>query len=193
MKRKLTIEDLPADVVGKMKEIINKDNKVLMLRAKWRGLIASGQYAQAMQTQKVLNGLEERVINEYLSRYEGEAERMENLMQDMPDEDREEMNVSVNAIIFLADQIESLVMECNSILQRNHPEYRLEMFDRLTDMGREAKEHVRFMSQATQWVYQTNFGDFADSMNEMVMNKARAFVRKMKRVGSEAKHTPEQT
>lgn len=194
MKKRLTVDDLPADVVAQMKKAINDDKKVKDLKEQWCELVKFGQYAQALQIRRILDGLEGKVINEYLSRYKGEAERMDRLMQDMPDSDREEMNVNVNVIIFLCDQMESLVMECNSILKRHHPEYRLEMFDRLTEVGKEAKEHVRFMSEVTEMMYQTNFGDYADDMTEMVMNKARAFIRKMKRLreSGECPSKPEQ-
>lgn len=62
-----------------------------------------------------MDGIETRVINQYLSEYEGMSESMDNFMREMSEEDREEINVLTNSIIMLCDMVETFTMDCNEI------------------------------------------------------------------------------
>ena len=99
----------------------------------------------------------------------------------MSEEDREEINVLTNSIIMLCDLVETFTMDCNEILKKYHPDYRIEMFDKVSECGKAAKAQVDFMSKSTDMVYQCAFAEDADKITEMVRNKVKAFIRKLKR------------
>ncbi len=180
MNNKLTVEDLPESVVERMKKAINEDVQMVKLRGGYQDLIRRRQFAAAMDLKRRMKGIEERVINEYLATYEGETVSMQSLMGDMSVQDRDEINVCTNSIILMCDMIETFVMDFNQILQKYHPDYKVEMYDKILAMGKEAKEHVRFMSNATGDCYQCAFADSADDLTEMVRNKAKAIIKKVK-------------
>ena len=79
---------------------------------------------------------------------------MQSLMSDMSPEDREYINTCTNAIILICDMIETFTMDFNQVLKKYHPDYRLEMYDKIMQVGKEAKAHVQFMSECTDNVYQ---------------------------------------
>ena len=66
-------------------------------------------------------------------------------------------------------------------LKKYHPDYRIEMFDKVSECGKAAKAQVDFMSKSTDMVYQCAFAEDADKITEMVRNKVKAFIRKLKR------------
>lgn len=70
---------------------------------------------EAMKLKQMMDGIETRVINQYLSEYEGMSESMDNFMREMSEEDREEINVLTNSIIMLCDMVETFTMDCNEI------------------------------------------------------------------------------
>lgn len=181
MKKELTVDDLPADVVEKMRKMINEDPRMVELRRKHAFLLRGHCYMEAQKLKQMIDGIETKVINEYLAEYKGQAESMENLMRDMTEEDRDEINVLTNCVIFLCDMVETFTMDCNEILKKYHPDYRIEMFDRITECGKAAREQVEFMSRNTGMGYQTAFAGDADKITELVRNKARSFVRKLQR------------
>lgn len=74
-------------------------------------------------------------------------------MSDMSPEDREYINTCTNAIILICDMIETFTMDFNQVLKKYHPDYRLEMYDKIMQVGKEAKAHVKFMSECTDNVY----------------------------------------
>lgn len=177
---KLTINDLPEDVVEKMRQAIQEDPQMLALKDKHLAYIRSRQYAKAVDLKQKMQGIEECVIREYLENYEGETESMASLMTEMTSEDRNTINVCTNAIILICDMIETFSMDFNEILQKYHPDYRLEMYDKIMQVGKEAKAHVKFMSECTDMVYQCSFADSADDITELVRNKAQSLIRKAK-------------
>lgn len=132
MRNKLTVNDLPADVVERMKKMINEDRQMLKLRERHASLLRSHRYMEAMKLKQMMDGIEMRVINQYLSEYEGMSESMDNFMREMSEEDREEINVLTNSIIMLCDMVETFTMDCNEILKKYHPDYRIEMFDKIS-------------------------------------------------------------
>lgn len=177
---KLTINDLPEDVVEEMKKAIRAEAQMQVLKQKKLQALKAYNYVEVARLAKLIKEVENRVINEYLANYEGEAVRMDSLMVDMSEEDREKMNIYTNAIIFLSDMIETLSIESDQILKKYHPDYNLEMFNRLIQLGKEAKNHVKFMSENTDMVYQVSFADGADDIAELLMNKVKAFIRKLR-------------
>ena len=126
----------------------------------------------------MMDGIEKRVKNQYLSEYEGMSGSMDNFMREMSEEDREEINVLTNSIIMLCDMVETFTMDCNEILKKYHPDYRIEMFDKVSECGKAAKAQVDFMSKSTDMVYQCAFAEDADKITEMVRKQGQVFHQK---------------
>lgn len=177
---KITINDLPQDVVERMRLAIREDSQMIALGKKYAEYIKYKQYTKAVELSWKMQDIEDRVIREYLERYQGETESMGNLIKEMSPEDRDTINVCTNAIILICDMIETFTMDFNQILKKYHPDYRLEMYDKMIQLGREAKSHVKFMSDCTDEIYQCSFADSADDITELVRNKARSLIRKVK-------------
>lgn len=178
---KLTINDLPSDIVEQMRLAIRKDPQMQSLQKGKDAALKARDYVGVARLSQLIKDVEERVINIYLAEYKGQTERMDTLMTDMSAKDREDMNIYTNAIIFLCDMIESLSMESDQLLKKYHPDYNLEMFNKIVQVGKEAKAHVKFMSDNTDMVYQVTFADKADDVMELLMNKVKSFIRKLRK------------
>lgn len=193
MKKEITIEDLPLGVQRQMRDSIRKDSAFMELSGAWARLIKTGQFARAAIIKKKMDEIEDETIRLYIKEYvHATSEPMMNLLKGMNVDDVEQWNVNVNAIILLCDMVETLVSECNQTLKKYHPDFRLEMFDHVGELGKEVQQQVQFMSNCTTMMYQTNFGDAADDIYEMVMNKCRAFSRRMIRLNKEKTEKEEQ-
>lgn len=90
------------------------------------------------------------------------------------------MNIYTNTIIFLCDMIEILSSDSDQILKKYHPDYNIEMFNKIIQVGKEAKNHIKFMSENTDMIYQVSFANGADDISELLMNKVKAFIRKFR-------------
>lgn len=176
----LTINDLPDDVVEQMKKGIREEPQMQVLLQKKSQALKDYNYVEVSRLAKLIKEVETRVINNYLANYKGQSERMDTLMADMSDEDRENMNIYTNAIIFLCDMIEILSSDSDQILKKYHPDYNIEMFNKIIQVGEEAKNHIKFMSENTNMIYQVSFANGADDISELLMNKVKAFIRKLR-------------
>ena len=176
----LTINDLPADVVAQMKKGIREEPQMRILLQKKSQALKAYNYVEVSRLAKLIKEVETRVINNYLANYKGQSERMDTLMADMSDEDRENMNIYTNTIIFLCDMIEILSSDSDQILKKYHPDYNIEMFNKIIQVGEEAKNHIKFMSENTDMIYQVSFANGADDISELLMNKVKAFIRKLR-------------
>lgn len=66
---KLTINDLPEDVVERMRRAIREDSQMIALKEKHSRYIINRQYAKAVMLKQKMQEIEERVIREYLESY----------------------------------------------------------------------------------------------------------------------------
>lgn len=178
-ENKLTTEDLPDDLLGQIKEAIGTSPAVLKLKQQRNAAILRHNYVEVQRISLIIHETEQQIINSFLSQYAGEAEQMCDLMKGMEGPDVENLVNYVNGIMLLCDMIDTFTMECNEILHKYHPDYNIEMFNKVIAVGREAREHIRFMGNCTDWDFQTSFADVGDNLTELVLNKSRALARKV--------------
>ena len=141
-----------------------------------------GEMAQAMRVTKMMDEVERKAMHYYIAEAQRYKAKVNDLVKTMPEADQDLMCIYGDALVFLADVLESLVIEVNQILGRTHPDFRIEMFDRLVELGKEAKKHVRMLDYHEEDIYYTNlYGDTADKLNVMIVNQSKSFVNKIRR------------
>lgn len=177
--KKFTINDLDGDTHEQMLVHIRQDKAIQKLYNQRAVFIRQHRLGDAARMTGKIKEVEEKAINLLLQQYEGEAVRCGDLMENMPPEDVQELNVYLNGIIFLSDALETFSIEANGLLHRTHPDCNIEMYDTLQKLGKEAHRQMLFMANATNNIYQVSFAGEAERMQEMIRNKVRSFVRKV--------------
>lgn len=164
----------------KQKVHANKDyQKYLTKRAEH---LRRGEMVKAMMATKMINEIERKAMHYYISEFHRQKVRVNDLLRKMPEEDQDLMCVYGDALVFLADVLESLVLEVNQVLERTHPEFRIDMFDDLVKLGKEAKKHVRLLDYHEEDKYYMNlYGDTVDKLHDMIINQSKSFVNKIKK------------
>lgn len=181
MERKLTIEELPKEIVDGMMKKINKHPKYLDLAQKKAMYLKNGNYFLAMETSKAMEKIVKECMANYIKHYEGECKKVNELTDSMNDEDRDTMAALGNSIVMMADCLETICMDCNELLHKYHPNFRIEMFDKLVELANEARSHVRLIDGYENSDYYYNlYGDSADKLKDLIVNKGRSFVNKLK-------------
>lgn len=178
-RKKLTIDDLEEETRKQLIDKIRQDKEVQKLLKERDRLLRAHRMADASRLTAMIRQVEQHTIQVYLDEYQGESVRCAELMKEMPPEDVTELNVYLNAIIFLSDALESFSMEVNNLLHRQHPDHNIEMYDTLVKLGKGANRQMKFMSEATNMIYQLQFAGEADKMQEHILNKVRSFIRRV--------------
>lgn len=181
MERKLTIEELPKEIVDGMMSKIHKHPRYIGLSQKKAMYLKNGNYFLAMETAKAMEKIVKECLAEYIKHYEGECKKVNELTDSMTDEDRDTMAALGNSIIMMADCLETICMDCNELLHKYHPNFRIEMFDKLVELANEARSHVRLIDGYENSDYYYNlYGDSADKLKDLIVNKGKSFVNKLK-------------
>ena len=143
--------------------------------------IRRGEMAQAMRVAKMMEQLEQRSIKYYIQSYYRHKEKVNDLLAVMPDKDQDMMAAYGDAIVMLSDVLETLIVETNQLLNKYHPEFQIEMFDKLAELSNEAKKQVRMLdTQSYSDAYMSLYGITTDKLTNMVINQAKSFVSKVK-------------
>lgn len=181
--KKLTLNDLPKEEVEKIRIAIREDEQIVAMIKNRNALLSQYKLAEASAITYKIKQIEDKVLQNLIDDYQVESVRMDKLMLEMTNEDRDEINTLSNGIIMLCDMIETFSMDLNEILHKYHPDFHIEMYEKFKDVGKEAKDQMRFMAQNTNELYQVNFADYADDITKMVKNKAKSLVRKLREKG----------
>ena len=181
MERKLTIEELPKEIVDGMMKKINKHPKYIGLAQKKAMYLKNGNYFLAMETSKAMEKIVKECLANYIKHYEGECKKVNELTDSMTDEDRDTMAALGNSIVMMADCLETICIDCNGLLNKYHPNFKIEMFDKLQELANEARSHVRLIDGYENSDYYYNlYGDSADKLKDLIVNKGKSFVNKLK-------------
>lgn len=188
-KQKLNINDIPQDVREQILRTLRETGEYKNLVKQRSRALMCGNPVKAMALGRKVTKLEQTLLEEYLKLCDWECKSIAQLRKSMSKEDEDLLNACGNAIIMLSDALETLIIESNSLLKKYHPGYRIEMFDKLNELAKEARKHVSMLDQyANDEFYTNTYGDTVDKLYEMILNKAKSFVRKMQRHETKSKH-----
>lgn len=186
MRKKLTIDDIDPEVRQKMIDHIRQDKEMRKLVKKRDELMRMHRMGDAARMTCMIKEVEHRAIQSWLDEYEGESVRCGELMKDMTPDEVTELNCYLSSIIFMCDAIESFSIEANNLLHRRNPDYNIEVYNTLLELGKEANRQMKFMAEATGMIYQVQFASEADKMQEHILNKVRSFLRKVNKKEEDA-------
>lgn len=158
---------------------IRNSLRIAALREEYTRLVRARKYMQASEVQKKIAKEEQVIHDSVFKKYETERVGVMDLLMSLTEEELKEWNLKVNSILFMCDMVERMQMDCSELIKKYHPLCSFEMFNRLVELGKEAGEQVKFMTRVTENTYQNNFGNYADDMYEMIINKCRSFERRM--------------
>lgn len=178
MEEQLTLEQLPKSIQDKLSDVIELNSAIKSLRLKLEKCRQKMDYVGMARCQHQMQQLRHYVEEEYMKQNLAFRKRLSDFKNNMSDDDQEILAVNSNMVILLADMLETSVMEINEVFTRNNPAWRVEMFDRLQELGRECADQIRWMSKETDEYYQNTFADVADNITLMVRNKVKSLLRR---------------
>ena len=148
--KKLTVEDLPKEIVDGMIEKINNNEKYKELVRRRVSYLKNGNYVLALQVSKTMEKIFKDSLAGYIKFYEGEVRKINELTSSMNEDDKEKMAVLGNAVVLLADCLESICRDTNELLHKYHPEFNIEMFDKLNQLANESRRACEIIGRLHQ-------------------------------------------
>lgn len=141
----------------------------------------NGQWAKAALEGKFLKEMENAVWAEVAKQYIDRTQLTYDVVSSMSDEDRHKMNILANAIVMLADVLDNLVMDTDSVLKKYVSGKNTE-FDKLKSALCEAKGIISYFdNKIADEKAASMFGDCSDNLYKLIFNKASSYVTKLKK------------
>lgn len=167
--------------IEELRKKIRKSKEYSTLEKRRSELLLSFRFVEANHLTKAMREIEDKSIKTYIDNLESESKSVRELTDSMTEEDRDTMNIYGNMLVMLCDLMESTSINMNSLLKKYHPTYRVTTFDQVVELGKEARERVRMLDSYSSDTYYTNtYGTTADKLYEMVFNKVKSFISKIK-------------
>lgn len=169
---------LPNHVKQRFEDAFSKNAKVITLLKQAEQAKKSGNFLIAMNVYKKLEEARLNAQHTLMNNEDHEVEKVTLLEMGLSLPDLERINVLTIAMYMACDMIEFFAIEINSILKKQDPSARFEMFDPIRKVGEEAKNNLRYLWKNTR-MYETEvFNDNSDDMREMLVNKAKKVYKK---------------
>lgn len=141
----------------------------------------NGQWAKAALEGKFLKEMGNAVWAEVAKQYIDRTQLTYDVVSSMSDEDRHKMNILANAIVMLADVLDNLVMDTDSVLKKYVSGKNTE-FDKLKSALCEAKGIISYFdNKIADEKAASMFGDCSDNLYKLIFNKASSYVTKLKK------------
>ena len=165
-----------------IKKALRENSDYKKLDEKRISLYKQFRFAESANIQKKMKEIEQRAIDAYKKEFEGELKLVSELVQDMSQEDRDNMNYYGNMLIMMCDVIETTIVEMNQLLKKYHPSYSITTFDKVNELAQEAHARVSMLSVYNEDEFYTNhYGDTADKLFKLCYNQVKSFISKIKK------------
>ena len=161
---------------------------VVKLRQEILYLAKTKNPLRAAQVQGRINQLKQRYLEELMNQVDHVSVQMDEMNVRMTDEELDMLTVDLNMVFILADMLEVTSMEINELLQRYDPTMQFADFVGLNKITQECRLKMSWMGKVATDKYQRVFGDSADNLREMVVNKVRSLIRKSREDGTGKNH-----
>lgn len=168
---------LPLEYERRMEQELTKDRKFLLLLNRYKVACATGKRVEAIKYQKDYLEYVRKYAELVKSRAEQADYTAKKLQERMSEEDILNFTIATDTVCFVADLMESSIMDANVILRKHSPNGKLNSFEPLQKLLAEVKDYMRLMANTTDMDYQTDFADTADAISELVRNKVMKFIR----------------
>jgi hypothetical protein len=177
-KGKLTVKDIPNDMMENMRQQFDQDPTIIQMRVRQNVAQRQGMFANALQIGKQINDLWERVIVAYLDQANKDADSYDIAKIGLPLEDVHKINTLTLAMFMCCDIIDSVIRDVNDIIHKKDPTLQFEMFDEVSDMAKMVKGKMAILEKETTFLKSAVWGDVVDNMYVMMLNKSKSIIRK---------------
>lgn len=180
MMGRLNIKDIPNEMLQQIRNQFESDVKVRRMRIRQNLLQRNGDYIQAVEIGKLIEALFATTVDNYMEEAKKEVETFSLEDVGIPNEDIEKFNEYAVAMFMACDIIQSCIMDINDVLHKTDKNLYFEQFNDIKELGEIVKNKLSFLQNNSKYMNNVFWGDKCDNMYSMMLNKAKAIIRKRK-------------
>ena len=175
--KELTINDLPNEVINKLRKAFDEDPTIRDLYIKSYTYSTHGDYIKAVQVKQKIEELFTRVEITYLEEYNNSYQRIDLLKTNLPKESLSKVYTLIISMYMLCDMLDTNIKDVNDILHNTDTTLNFEDFNNIRDLCNEIKRKLNFIYSDTP-MNKLIFANTTDNMYQLLYNKAKSIIRK---------------
>lgn len=175
---RLRIKDVPSEMLQQIRNQFESDVQIRQLRIKQNLLQRTGNFAKAMELGKTIENLYEKVIDNYIEETIKESDSFSLEEAGIPVNDIKKVNEYALTMFMACDIIQSCIIDINDLLHKTDKDLYYEQFDDIKQISEIVKSKLDFLQKNSTYMNNVFWGDKCDDMYSMILNKARAIIRK---------------
>lgn len=175
---RLSIKDVPSDMLQQIRNQFESDVQIRQLRIKQNLLQRTGNFAKAMELGKTIESLYEKVIDSYIEEAIKESDSFSLEEAGIPVNDIKKVNEYAVTMFMACDIIQSCIIDINDLLHKTDKDLHYEQFNDIKQISEMVKSKLAFLQNNSTYMNNVFWGDKCDDMYSMMLNKAKAIIRK---------------
>ena len=175
---RLSIKDAPSDMLRQIRNQFESDVQIRQLRIKQNLLQRKGNFAKAMELGKTIESLYEKVIDSYIEEAIKESDSFSLEEAGIPVNDIKKVNEYAVTMFMACDIIQSCIIDINDLLHKTDKDLHYEQFNDIKQISEMVKSKLAFLQNNSTYMNNVFWGDKCDDMYSMMLNKAKAIIRK---------------
>lgn len=175
---RLRIKDVPSEMLQQIRNQFESDVQIRQLRIKQNLLQRTGYFAKAMELGKTIENLYEKVIDNYIEETIKESDSFSLEEAGIPVNDIKKVNEYALTMFMACDIIQSCIIDINDLLHKTDKDLYYEQFDDIKQISEIVKSKLDFLQKNSTYMNNVFWGDKCDDMYSMMLNKAKAIIRK---------------
>ena len=179
MNNTIQPQELKDDIRRILRDKFDNDFRIRELNVRAQRLQQQGDYRGAMHLRQQIEQLFDKVVVSYCRETESQVQEMTLDQAKVPVEDQKRINQLMVTLYMAVDIMDSCLMDINDTLHRTDKSLNYEKIRDLQETAHLCREQMRMFSEQADYTQYTEWGDITDNMYEMMMNKAKAVIRKV--------------
>ena len=175
---RLTVSDIPGDMMEAMRRQFDAAPQVRQLHTQQQLLMMKGSYQRALELGKKIDELYNAFVAEYVRQANDDAENVDIRDIGLTDAQIATVDTITLALFMCSDIIDSCILDINDVLATKDSTLKYEAFDEIKDLSRMVKGKLSILQGLTSFMEGNVWSDIVDNMYKMMFNKAKAIISK---------------
>lgn len=185
---KYTMDDLLPEVKEKILDELHRSVEWVALQKKLVDATNKRNYIKMQQITQLMHQKEVDVVYEYLQLLDDEKVRVADLIDGMSKRDANKLLTKLNGIGFLCDILYGYVIDSTDIIQKYFPDSNLIFYNKLVELQKEVKMHIKHVIDGTTLENETYFCTQSDRAANYIDKIVKEFMKEQQRLKDMAEH-----
>lgn len=169
--------EIPASMMEAIRDQFERQPEVRRLRVQADQYTRQHNYIAALQANKAIEQLFQRVVANYIQEAEDRHETVSLSQAGIPKADIDDITRRIVTLMMAVDIIDTCIIEINEAIHRTDPLLQFESFDDIQATAKLARDKLRLFQRETSYMDTARWGDTSDEMLRLMLNKAAKLIR----------------